>query len=323
MYLENYIPAIDDLYTYDVSNGGFPTGWNPTHALYPRRSELTWIGVAFRAVTFEAAGYDLFNTYDLNNGGALQPLEQRPNWYNPNRPTLTFIQPTLAIGAMHFWDGLLQERERPAVAGLWSLPQIRFLTAAGDLISRNNADFLGTYNKVSGAFVGMLDSGFCEYVGASPATGASMNVFRANTHPGPYTGWVIERNGRAVPIVITHTSLSMNGIPSPFGPPIFSGQPPSSGGFLMHLDFGRFAFPYPGDSGGIILLELDGVFLYLGHLAFEGLSQPTAANSTRPNAAWFASVGAPFTVVNRTYSNYASATQTTALLMRQTAQGIL
>jgi len=277
-----------DLWTYDGTGAGWPTGWNLAHPLLELADELgqleafASIGVAPRTVTLTEP------TFTSASVGIPVPGSSDPrvlvNHYNPRYPTLTHVAPRLAIGAMHFWDAV-QYRNRPSSSGLWSAPTIRTMDLDGTLRTRANADYLGTYNQLAGVQKAQADCGLAEYGGASPAAGPFFPLFRAGTAPPPYAGWLIERNGRALEVTVERE-------------PFAKVTPANVAAWRVNLPAG--AALYPGDSGGIVLLEIEGRLGLLGHVTYGNLPATPyalqfayATAATVPDESYLESVADP------------------------------
>jgi hypothetical protein len=293
--ITSYVPATDDLYLYGAGNSGFPIGWNPSHALYPFRESLQWIGVAARQV---AVGPDAFDYLDGDFGVPPEPpggtpLAQLPNWFTPRYPSLSFVSPRLAVGAMHFWFSLQINRVRPTVNDLWSLPPLRWLTADGTLVSRANADFLGPYNQLAGGVqVAPPDAGVCEYQGALPAVGCSLPAFSIEEPLDRISIddldlWIIERQGRAIRGTITEIRR-MQYASGATASPIARGRE-----FAITNE--RVTGVYVGDSGAAVVAIKDGTVHLVSH-AFQGWAIGTtqaidtriyAAGRVLPDRSWF------------------------------------
>ncbi|MDI1345259.1 MAG: hypothetical protein PSV22_14325 [Pseudolabrys sp.] len=297
MFLGGYDPVTDDLYEYDGSNSGWPVGWNGNHALMPYRYQLQWVGLAKRKVAADGdANYygraGLITPPRQIPGGT--PAAQLPNYYTYRYPSMTFLGTNFAVGAMHFWDGNVTVRNRPVTANIWATPEIRFLMGDGAIETRANADFLGSYNQVSSVDVAMSDMGVFEYAGASPAVGPFMPTVRIDTYPFPLDGWLLERQGRAIACAIEPLGASSN-------------KPNQSIFRAKFTTTGRELQVAEGDSGSVFVAVIDGAVHYVGHLTGV-LNQVTpqgigyvnvAANRTLPSAAYFASIGRSWPVVNQ------------------------
>ena len=294
MYVPGYTPATDDLYDYDGTNSGWPTGWNSGHALYPYRSQLTWIGVRSRSTSLAQSGGNLDYTKD-NNAGAGETLDQRPNWFNPRLPSLAFLAPRLAIGAIHYWDGVTN-RARPATVGLGYLdPIIKTMDADGTLRTFANAHFRGTWNQnPSGTYRGNQDCGYAE-------------LELGDAHPGPFPTilrvhdrtfvdqetWMIEGNGRAWPMTLQSPGYILNGTPQEKA--INPNQRIATMEVIPPSGWDLWA----GDSGGILILVRDGVVYALGHVTYSAEEQIPWANTIGdPDVAHLASLGHTISVTS-------------------------
>lgn len=261
MHLPTYTPATDDLYTYDGTNSGWPTGWNPSHPLYAYRSQLTWIGVRQRSVSLAQSGGDPNYTWD-NNEGASQTLTQKPNWFNPRYPTLAFVAPRLAIGAIHFWDGGLVERARPAGLGIWSTPGIKTMDADGSLRTFANAQFRGTWNQSPlGTWRGNVDCGFAELEGGTPHPGPFPQILRIDRPFDNVQVWLVEGNGRAIPFTLNSPAYYRH---SSFDEPW--AVDPRAHYYTMDVEPPAYPSLYTGDSNGYFVALIDDVVYALGHV---------------------------------------------------------
>jgi hypothetical protein len=294
MYVPTYNPATDDLYTYDGTNSGWPTGWNPSHPLYSYRSQLAWIGVRSRSTSLAQSGGDLLYTKD-NNAGAAQPLAQKPNWFNPRLPSLAFVAPRLAIGAIHYWDGVTN-RARPATVGLGYLdPIIKTMDADGTLRTFANAHFRGTWNQnPSGTYRGNQDCGYAELELGDAHPGPFPTMLRV--HDRTFTAqpaWLIEGNGRAWPMTLQSPGYVFEGTA------FESAINPNLRLATMDLEPPAGADLYVGDSGGILILISDGVVYALGHVTYDAEEQVPWANTIGdPDVAHLASLGHTITVTS-------------------------
>jgi len=297
MFLGGYDPTTDDLYLYDGSNSGWPVGWNGNHPLFSYRYQIQWVGVAKRKVAPDA---------DANYYGRPglvtpprqipvgTPAAQLPNYYTYRYPSMTFLGTNFSVGAIHFWDGNLTNRNRPATASIWGLPEIRFLMGDESIETRANADFLGSYNQVASVNVSMSDVGVFEYQGGNPAFEPFMPTVRVDSYPFPLEGWMIERQGRAVACVIEPLGASSN-------------KPNQSLFRAKFTTTGRELQVAEGDSGSVFVAFIDGTIYYVGHLLGvlnqitpEGIGYVNvAANRTLPSAAYFDSIGRSWPVFNQ------------------------
>lgn len=292
MHLSIYTPATDDLYTYDASNSGWPTGWNPSHPLYAYRSQLTWLGVRQRSVSLAQSGNDVNYTWN-NNAGAAQPLAQRPNWFNPRHPTLAFVAPRLAIGAIHFWDGGLVERARPASVGVWSTPVIRTMDADGSLREFANSQFRGTWNQSPlGTWRGNRDCGFAELEGGTPHPGPFPTLLRIDRPFDDVPVWLIEGNGRAIPFTLHSPAYyRYSAFDAPWA------VDPLQHGYTMDVDPPSYPSLYIGDSNGYFVALIDGIVYALGHVTqATNLQAPWANTMGDPDLVFLASLGHTVTV---------------------------
>lgn len=292
MHLSTYTPATDDLYTYDGTNSGWPTGWNPSHPLYAYRSQLAWVGVRQRSTSLAQSGSDITYTWNANDG-ADETLAQKPNWFNPRLPALSFVAPRLAIGAMHFWDGGLTERARPASLGLWSTPVIRTMDADGSLRTFANAQFRGTWNQSPlGTWRGNRDCGYAELEGGTPHPGPFPTILRIDRPFDDVTVWLIEGNGRAIQFTLNSPAFyRYSGFDIPWV------VDPRVHGYTMDVDppaqkVAGIEALYNGDSGGILVALIDGTVYALGHMTQStNLQAPWANTMGDPDLAYLESLG--------------------------------
>lgn len=307
MFLGAYIPASDDLYSY-AGNAGFPTGWNAAHDLYQYRSQLQWLGVAKRKVAPDAEanyfGSGQVLTPRVIPGGT--PAAQLPNYFIYIYPQMSFVAPTLAMGAIHFWYGSQVARVKPVAHDVWSVPPIRFLLEDGTLVSRANADFIGPYNQTAGPVqIAGSDMGFFDYTGASPMTGASMPFLKIATHPDPLDCWMIDRQGRAFAVSLMPKDA-------------YAGHPQHAA-YQPRWTCQREVSLATGDSGALVIAIVDGIVHLVAQVySPEDSAGPPAtgnvrscANGTLPDVAYFESIGSTLTVDSRRI-DYPIATETVA-----------
>lgn len=97
MFILNYNPKIDDLFLYDDTNTGYPTGINPDHPLYGYKKYFLPIGVRSRA-------YSTYQKHpDYPNGPpAGTPIKQYPNYYNNNQVLSWWVGVTTLGSSVHY-----------------------------------------------------------------------------------------------------------------------------------------------------------------------------------------------------------------------------
>lgn len=95
MFVNNYNPTYDDIFLYDNTNTGYPTGLNPNHELYPLREYLSAVCLRPRAWT------NINPEYPSGPPGGT-PLSQYPNYYNTANPLLWWIDEYNMGGCVHY-----------------------------------------------------------------------------------------------------------------------------------------------------------------------------------------------------------------------------
>lgn len=237
------------LYVYSggADGSGFPVGYNTSHPLYAYRETLKHFGVSPRQLVYPGDPNFRFGAGPPDGvAGTFAAI----NWFNPRYPRLGVrVARHLWIFCLHFYFGGLIDRERPATNDLWSVPQLRSLNPDGSLTSWTNAEFRGPWNILGGVRVGRGDCGWTEWTGASlPDIGGYPLILRGDSYPAGMPGWLLENQGRAIPVTI--------------GSPVGSITPIVS----SRIELPEGCQLFGGDSGAPIVVESGGELRLWGHV---------------------------------------------------------
>lgn len=97
MFIANYNPKIDDIFLYDETNSGYPTGLNPEHPLYSYKNSLIAINVRSRSYSNFQKNPDYPDGPPVNT-----PLSQYPNYYNNNQVLSWWISSDILGSCVHY-----------------------------------------------------------------------------------------------------------------------------------------------------------------------------------------------------------------------------
>lgn len=107
----DYDPVTQDLYLYDATNTGYPTGWNPNCVVYKYRDQLE---------TRRAKPRQFFNSNNSYPPPVGVSLSQKPNYYNnlgngSETAPFMWVNSSRGIWCCHYWLGGLFDRKRSLV----------------------------------------------------------------------------------------------------------------------------------------------------------------------------------------------------------------